>query len=455
MGDKKWRRTGQGWLLFAVLALLMFGTVSVSAAAKTGFVTQNGKTYYIDKDGSKHKGWLELNGKKYYFNKTTGVQVKGWTKDSSGKNLRYFTKGSGAMVTGFMTDSSGKTRYFNPSTGLLQYGWMKDSKGYQYYFDKKTGVMATGWMTNSKGQKRYFGSKNGRMAVGWVKNSKDYYRYFDKSDGFMYTGLKTVDGDIYYFSKTSGIRYQKGFGTTGGKKYYFSPADGKAKTGWLELDGKKYYFNSAGEMYASTTATVDGQLYSFDSNGVASKSKYEIVDDKIKIYDEKNMKYYYLRKEYLEHKGVADGTVTDLDLLAAVCEAEAGDQGLVGMEAVALTILNRTIEPSKCFPSEVRYVLYQTNPLQYAVVTSGTLLKRLNGDFYDRTSAYKAAKEAMKIFQDYVNKGTPRTLPGFDRKDFNFHYFMMEDSYWKMNLNFDKVDNFLYKDHMFFVDWTM
>jgi len=44
-------------------------------AAKAGFKTINGKTYYITSSGAKKKGWLTLNGKKYYFNTKTGVQL--------------------------------------------------------------------------------------------------------------------------------------------------------------------------------------------------------------------------------------------------------------------------------------------------------------------------------------------------------------------------------------------
>ena len=64
------------YLLLFVMTVFVMGCFSVSAATKTGFVTQKGKTYYINKDGSKQKGWLELKGKKYYFDKKTGVQVR-------------------------------------------------------------------------------------------------------------------------------------------------------------------------------------------------------------------------------------------------------------------------------------------------------------------------------------------------------------------------------------------
>ena len=61
-----------------------------------------------------------------------------------------------------------------------------------------------------------------------------------------------------------------------------------------------------------------------------------------------------MEEEFLEHPGIADGKVSDLDLLAAVCDAEAGDQGVVGMEAVALCVLNCTIDHYKEFRNYVR-----------------------------------------------------------------------------------------------------
>ena len=444
------------YLLLLVITVLVLGCFSVSAATKTGFVTQNGKTYYINKDGSKQKGWLELNGKKYYFNKTTGVQLKGWAKDSSGKTVRYFTSGAGYMVTGFITDAKGNTRHFDEKTGLMTRGWLTDSQNYKYYFYSGSGVMAKGWVENKQEQKRYFSQSNGRMCTGWIKSTAGNYRYFKPSNGIMYVGLEKVDDDYYYFSKSTGVRYQKGFGTVGSKKYYFDPSDGKAKTGWLTLDRKKYYFNDAGVMLADTIAAIDGTTYRFDSNGVATKTSsdnYTIDGNYVKVYDAKNGKYYYMEKQFIQHPGIADGTVSDLDLLAAVCDAEAGDQGVIGMEAVALCVLNCTIDEYKEFPSQIRYVVYQGKPTQYAVVTDGALLKRLNGQFEDRTNAYAAAKAAMEMFNDYVNRGTKRSLPGFTTKDFNYKFFMTPAAFKAQNLNFSKLEYEQYKGHVFFVDW--
>lgn len=426
-------------LLLAGCAFFSHSATEVQAAT-AGFKTVGGKTYYIKSDGSKQKGWLTLGKYKYYFNKTTGVQVKGWL-NVNGQKTYYFTSQKGAMVTGWLTDSRKRKRYFNPKTGKLTRGWLKNSKGKKYYFTSGEGIMATGWLKNSKGQKRYFHSTSGVMATGWLKNtSKNISYYFDPETGYMTTGWRRISG----------------------KKYYFSTSNGSMATGLKTIDGKKYYFKTDGSMAVSTTVTVSGVTYTISSTGVAtvktSHSNQNLSNGNVKVYDTQNSRYYTMVKEYKTHPGIANGKTTDEALLAALCESEAGDQGKIGMEAVALCVLNRTIKKDKEFPSTVRGVIYEsmvngTYP-QYSVVRDGALLKRLNGNFENRTLAYQAAKKAMTIFNNYVKNGKSRTLTGFKQKDFNYMYFMMNSSFKKQPLTFSKVKYEVYKDHTFFVDWV-
>lgn len=426
-------------LLLAGYAFFSHSATEVQAAT-AGFKTVGGKTYYIKSDGSKQKGWLTLGKYKYYFNKTTGVQVKGWL-NVNGQKTYYFTSQKGVMVTGWLTDSRKRKRYFDPKTGKLTRGWMKNSKGEKYYFTSGEGIMATGWLKNSKGQKRYFHSTSGVMATGWLKNtSKNISYYFDPETGYMTTGWRRISG----------------------KKYYFSTSNGSMATGLKTIDGKKYYFKTDGSMAVSTTVTVSGVTYIISSTGVAtvktSHSNQNLSNGNVKVYDTQNSRYYTMVKEYKTHPGIANGKTTDEALLAALCESEAGDQGKIGMEAVALCVLNRTIKKDKEFPSTVRGVIYEsmvngTYP-QYSVVRDGALLKRLNGNFENRTLAYQAAKKAMTIFNNYVKNGKSRTLTGFKQKDFNYMYFMMNSSFKKQPLTFSKVKYEVYKDHTFFVDWV-
>lgn len=437
--------------------------VTSSGKYKTGWLTLNGKKYYFKSNGKMATGWQTISGKKYYFKKSTGVMATGWGT-INGKKY-YFKKNTGVMATGWLTLNN--KRYYMGTNGVMRTGWLKNSKGQYRYFGKTDGVMATGWLKNSSGQYRYFSKSTGVMATGWQKNSAGEYRYFDTSNGVMKTGKCKIGNYYYYLKKKNGVRYQKGFGTISGKKYYFSPSNGRMVTGWLKLNSKKYYFDSNGVMYADKTATIDGVKYTFASDGAASvyvansdagKTGLTVVakeDTYVMVKDSgrSSTREYKLDINYLKHDGVADGTLSDLDILAAVCDAEAGDQGLVGMEAVAMCVLNRTLD--SYYPASVRGVVYQKAPgIQYSVVIDGALERRLVRNSWEaKTTAYKAAQAALDMFAAYKENGTKRTLKGFDRKDFNFKFFMTEAAFWAQNLNFDELDYFKYKDHVFFVEW--
>lgn len=233
-------------MVFVAAVTIRVSASDVQAATKTGFQTINGKTYYIDKDGSKHKGWLELNGTKYYFNTKTGVQQKGWMTDSKG-NKRYFTSKAGAMVTGWLENSKGQKRYFDKSTGIMKTKWMTLS-GKKYYFYSSSGVAATGFLEDSKGNTRYFYSGTCAMATGWLTNSKGEKRYFDLETGVMSTGFDKIEGSTYYFYSGSG----------------------KMATGWVKSESKgvSYYFDlETGVMYTGTH-TIEGKEYTFSSEGI-------------------------------------------------------------------------------------------------------------------------------------------------------------------------------------------
>ena len=132
--------------------------------------------------------------------------------------------------------------------------------------------------------------------------------------------------------------------------------------------------------------------------------------------------YYTMVKEYKSHPGIANGKTTDEALLAALCEAEAGNQGKIGMEAVALCVLNRTIKSDKEFPSTIRGVIYEnigssTTP-QYSVVRRrGTSRSGSKVTFENRTLAYQAAREAMTIFNKLChNRQSQNTQADLNRK---------------------------------------
>lgn len=238
------------WGLFLLLTVFVAGftsfvwATSTQAAVKKGFQTINSKTYYIDADGSKHKGWLNLNGTRYYFDTKTGVQQKGWMKDSKG-NRRYFTSNAGAMVTGWLENSKGQNRYFDPKTGIMKTKWLT-LNGKKYYLYNPSGVAAEGvFLTDGKGDTRYFYNKTLYMATGWLTNSKGDKRYFDKN-GVMAKGFAKIGKSTYYFYSGNGKMATGWLENSQGQKRYFDPKTGKMYVGEHTINGKKYTFNNDG-----------------------------------------------------------------------------------------------------------------------------------------------------------------------------------------------------------------
>lgn len=83
-------------------------------------------------------------------------------------------------------------------------------------------------------------------------------------------------------------------------------------------------------------------------------------------------------------------TQSDLDLLAALVWAEAGDQDFIGMRIVADCVCNRASDRHPEWPSSISSVIYQ--PGQFSVVANG----RLDQGFYNATpDCYEAARLAL------------------------------------------------------------
>lgn len=184
-------------LIVLLFCAVLAGTaVQTQAAAKDGWVTKQGKTYYY-KEGKIYRGFLTLEGKTYLLDSKTGVLYTGWWQNKAGQK-RYFSKKDGSMLKGGVKASKGY-RYFNQSNGYMYVGLVMH-KGQLYYFDPKTG-----------------------------------YRFNN--------GFKTVNGKTYYFKKAWA---QKGWVTVNNKTYYFGSSYTMYKNTTASISGKRYTFNSQG-----------------------------------------------------------------------------------------------------------------------------------------------------------------------------------------------------------------
>ena len=119
--------------------------------------------------GEKASGWISNNGKWYYIDEFTRTIKIGWIF-SNGE--WYYTDAEGAMKTGWI--------YENGS----------------WYYLKENGVMATSWIKDNG--KWYLLDSGGAMKKGWAKDHGNWY--YLNNDGSMQTSAKIINGVKYNFN---------------------------------------------------------------------------------------------------------------------------------------------------------------------------------------------------------------------------------------------------------------
>lgn len=459
-----WRQAGDYWYYY------------IDGKKQTGFIEVGGKTYYLDSRGRMCTGLQKLTQGRYYFRSDGSMVTNTWVKigrywyyfGSTGKAATsqflkqngkyYYVNRNGAMYTGLWT-INGKKYYFN-SSGEMQTGWVQIGS-YWHYFNSN-GTMHTGWVYQN--DEIYFCLKSGKMATGRVRNSKNQYYFFnngrvksnDTKLGELQKGWVQVSANWYHFDENTGIM-SFGFLMDNGKTYYLSENKGIRQYGLKTINGDYYYFEpGSGVMAVNTTKTISGKVYTFDEDGVGTITQDYVVSGN-DILVRENGRQWRLQKEYVEHPGVADGTLEDDDLLAMLVDAEANDQGLAGMTAVALSILNRTLPENTSFPNNLRYVIYSKT--QYSPVFDGALLRRMNGIWEEKAKSYQAVAAAKKLLNSYKSTGKARVISGIStsvmgRKDFDCTFFMTPGAFESCNLNWDKCKTFQYRGHVFFSQWV-
>ena len=255
-----------------ILCLLMVFSASISlsftvmepavteAAAFTGWKNVSGKWFYYAK-GNKKTGWVTIDGKVYYIDAKAGRKT-GFATIS--KNKYYFSK-SGVMTTGWQTINGYK--YYMGSNGIIRTGWQTIS-GKKYYFWPSTEkghysrTMASGFFNISG--KCYYAGKNGVIRTGW--QTINGFQYYMNGTGVIQKGFQTIGGKKYYFWPSTGNGHYSStlatkFFTIDGRTYY-AGKDGVIRTGWQIINGYKYYMDSTGAI-RNGLQTISGKKYYF------------------------------------------------------------------------------------------------------------------------------------------------------------------------------------------------
>ena len=286
--------------------------------ARDTVYTNNGNTYYINKDGDMSTGYVKVDDSAtdpsadklepglYYFSKegndpsadTLGSMLKDcWAQEADENGAWHYLGSDGKTV----------------NTGEKA-GWQQPEK--DWYYLKEDGTIDTSkagwvqienvWMKAGKGvatiqkagwyqiENRWYMLKNDgsrdTSKVNWQQINGNWYflkadgsrdtsktgmqtgingkTYFLNAEGVPQNGFQTVNGVAYYFDVQAGTARQLGnnWQQMNGSWYWIE--NGRVATGWRVINGKWYYLNPAdGRMLTGFYKDATGQLFYSDGSG--------------------------------------------------------------------------------------------------------------------------------------------------------------------------------------------
>ena len=286
--------------------------------ARDTVYTNNGNTYYINKDGDMSTGYVKVDDSAtdpsadklepglYYFSKegndpsadTLGSMLKDcWAQEADENGAWHYLGSDGKAV----------------NTGEKA-GWQQPEE--DWYYLKEDGTIDTSktgwvqienvWMKADKGvaaiqnagwyqiENRWYMLKNDgtrdTSKVNWQQINGSWYflktdgsrdtsktgmqtgingkTYFLNAEGVPQNGFQTVNGVAYYFDVQAGTARQLGnnWQQMNGSWYWIE--NGRVATGWRVINGKWYYLNPAdGRMLTGFYKDATGQLFYSDGSG--------------------------------------------------------------------------------------------------------------------------------------------------------------------------------------------
>ena len=279
---------------------------------QTGFLTLNGKTYYLQSSGAMKTGWQKISNTWYYFDGSGAMVSNGWKWINS--KCYYFDK------NGKMAADTWIGEYYVDADGAWVKGKQKEtdkwiqSSGRWWYRHADGSYTRSGW--EYIGSKWYYFDQNGWMVTGWQKVKGSWY-YMESNGAMVNSGWKWINSKCYYFDKNGKMAantwidgsYVDASGVWIKDKK--QEPENVTKTGWVQYSGHWMYYNTDGSYVKSNWKSVNSIWYYFDQNGwmvtgwmTLSSGKYYLNPTKnsdgvegamLKGYKQIDGKWYYLR----------------------------------------------------------------------------------------------------------------------------------------------------------------
>lgn len=337
--------------IVSATAVLSLG-LSIMSFAATGWVQENGKWRYYDRDGYYVTNeWKRLNNTWYYLDDNGYMAVNALIEDG---DRYYAVDGLGGMVKNewrefACEDDDSETKWYY----FLDNGKAKDNgfltlDGNKYHFTD--GKMDEGWLQVDDAT--YLLNRNhdgtfGSVVKGWVyvddfgdnddvSADEEGWYYFNDSGKLVADTERKIDGYYYVFDENglmldNWVKFTKTESISGAEDTiykFYRTSEGQRVDKWVYIDDMSesegceteegwYYFKS-GIPYSSTyktteiadgygVAKIDGKIYCFDKDGRMVTGKVDAKDGTYFYFDDDGaMKYGKVKIE--DADDLDDGT---------------------------------------------------------------------------------------------------------------------------------------------------
>lgn len=196
--------------------------------------------------------YLLSDGLHYAYYKNGKIQKNKWIKI---KRKTYYLNEEGCRATG-LVDINNKTYYFNQLGVLEKEKWLKLGSDF-YYVNKNGLILKSQWLY--KENVLVYVKKNGAVARNEiVKIGK--YKYYFKKNGKRSKGFKKYKGKYYYCDRKGIIQKNKWI-QKGSKKYYLMKSGVRAENKLIKIGKYRYYFGQDGLVQKKKKIEYQGRIY--------------------------------------------------------------------------------------------------------------------------------------------------------------------------------------------------
>ena len=399
-------------------------TASYKENKKLGWITDDGKTYFVKDDGELAKGTFKTTAKDgshdatFAFDPETGEFRKDLTGVyTDGTDYYWVDNGEVRFEEGLVRISETQEYYYFGEDGKAYRGetkWVEKNNDLLPQWDYTFGddgiivhedVDIDG--PTKVGEETFYYIDGIRVHMGLVKDGDDYYYY--KRDGLMIrdssywisrlNGLDAEDDRIaeksYQFDETgkmilSTIEDKNGIYEEDGSLYYYE--DGKRTyAGLIEIDGSYYYVKTSGEVVhgrdywiTKTNGLMAEKSYTFDDEG-----KMVIATKKNGIIEEDGKLFYYKddQKTYaglFELEGYFYYAKTSGEIVCGRSYWVTKTNGLMPEKSYTFDETGKMTDPDVVSDTQLNGIVKDGNDMFYYVdgVKTYVGLIEIDGDFY-------------------------------------------------------------------------